>query len=868
MKKLFTLLMLIPTLLGLAQSSITVKFTAQTTNGTHLQLDAVEVNDLTHDWSQTLTYPDTTLVLNYIDGISDYSAKQGLSQNFPNPFYGTTETKLYLAEAGQTEIQVVDMKGAVITQTSTWLSEGEHHISISLEEPQLALLCVATPKDSHVIKMLNIGQGGLNCVEVSTVRKEESGNTRGTKADGAGTFELGDMMSYTGTATIEGETLSSAVVTQQQNESETITLVFDFEETTIANVTTNSVSAISYTTAICGGNVTDDGGADVTARGVCWATSQNPTIGGSHTTDGSGTGTFTSNMTGLTENTTYYVRAYATNSKGTAYGEQVTFTTTAITTATIVTSNVNSITTTSATCGGNVTNDGGATVTARGVCWATSQNPTISDSHTTDGSGTGTFTSELTGLSANTTYHVRAYATNSKGTAYGEDKTFTTQAAAPTVTTQTLSEVTTTTAVCGGNVTNDGGATVTARGICWVISTAGHYPTIDDSHTTDGTGTGSFTSNITGLTPGKTYFLRAYATNSVGTSYGLTRQFTTYDISTPTVTTSNPSNIGTVFATIGGNVTDDGGAEVTARGVCWSTNQNPTISNSHTSDGTGTGSFTSSMTNLTDGITYYVRAYATNSKGTAYGEQKTFVTKTIPTGCISFLFSVSSSKKVYFSKGNLQYQASTGTWRFADSQTSIAGSNNANISSSYSGWIDLFGWGTGSNPTTSSTSNSSYTTFNDWGNNPISNGGNTANIWRTLSYGEWDYLLVSRETYSGYHYAKATVNGVKGLIILPDEWRTYFYTLNSLDTPGAAFSVNTISSSTWTSSLENHGAVFLPAAGYRTGTTYTANVGHYWSSTSYTSDNAQYMFFEDNTVDTHYHNRFNGFSVRLVSDAN
>ena len=76
-----------------------------------------------------------------------------------------------------------------------------------------------------------------------------------------------------------------------------------------------------------GGNVTADGGATVTARGICWSTSQNPTISGSHTTDGTGTGTFTSNMTGLEPNTTYYVRAYATNSAGTAYGDQVSFTT-------------------------------------------------------------------------------------------------------------------------------------------------------------------------------------------------------------------------------------------------------------------------------------------------------------------------------------------------------------------------------------------------------------------------------------------------------------------------------------------------------------------------------------------------------------
>ena len=94
---------------------------------------------------------------------------------------------------------------------------------------------------------------------------------------------------------------------------------------------------------------------------------------------------------------------------------------------TVTTSSVSNITQTSAACGGNVTSNGGATVTARGVCWSTSQNPTVSNSHTTDGSGTGSFTSSITGLTASTTYYVRAYATNSAGTSYGEQKSFTTQ---------------------------------------------------------------------------------------------------------------------------------------------------------------------------------------------------------------------------------------------------------------------------------------------------------------------------------------------------------------------------------------------------------------------------------------------------------
>ena len=199
------------------------------------------------------------------------------------------------------------------------------------------------------------------------------------------------------------------------------------QEPITPTVTTNEVTDITITSAICGGNVTADGGATVTARGVCWSTSQNPTITGSHTTDGSGTGSFTSNITGLNAGTTYYVRAYATNSEGTSYGSRKSFTTTQhYEPPTVTTNNVTGITETTAVCGGNVTADGGATVTARGVCWSTSQNPTISDSHTTDGSGTGSYTSNITGLNAGTTYYVRAYATNSYGTSYGSQKNFTT----------------------------------------------------------------------------------------------------------------------------------------------------------------------------------------------------------------------------------------------------------------------------------------------------------------------------------------------------------------------------------------------------------------------------------------------------------
>ena len=394
---------------------------------------------------------------------------------------------------------------------------------------------------------------------------------------------------------------------------------------TTPTVFTNIVYNINANSADCGGYITDDGGNTVTARGVCWSTSQNPTLNDNFTIDGDGTGNFTSNITGLAAGTTYYVRAYATNSVGTTYGEQRSFTTT-ISTPIVTTNTVSNITTNSATCGGNVIADGGATIIVRGICWSTSQNPTVNDNFTSNGNGTGNFTSSITELTAGTTYYVRAYATNSIGTAYGEQRSFTTITTNPTVITNTVSNITATSASCGGIVTATGGASVTARGVCWSTSQS---PTVNDNHTNNGSGEGAFTSNITGLSAGTTYYVRAYATNSVGTAYGELRSFAT--INTPTVTTNTVSNITAVSAVCGGNVTATGGAPVTACGVCWSTSPIPTINDNHTNNGASSGNFTSNITGLVAGTTYYVRAYATNSAGTAYGELRSFTTLTIPT---------------------------------------------------------------------------------------------------------------------------------------------------------------------------------------------------------------------------------------------
>lgn len=193
----------------------------------------------------------------------------------------------------------------------------------------------------------------------------------------------------------------------------------------------------------------------------------------------------------------------------------------------------------------------------------------------------------------------------------------------PVLSTVEISEIKSTTSTSGGNITSDGGAAITGRGVCWSTN---HNPTISNERTEDGSEAGSFTSNITGLTAGTTYFVRAYANNSVGTAYGNEISFTT--LSTPILSTSTVTEILLTTATSGGSVSSDGGAAVTGRGVCWSINHNPTISNERTEDGSGTGSFTSNITGLTQSSLYYVRAYATNSIGTAYGNEITFKAST------------------------------------------------------------------------------------------------------------------------------------------------------------------------------------------------------------------------------------------------
>lgn len=294
------------------------------------------------------------------------------------------------------------------------------------------------------------------------------------------------------------------------------------------------------------------------------------------------------------------------------------------------TSSITDITGTSAVGGGNVTSDGNAEITSKGVCWSLEPNPTNNDSKTDEGTGAGQFISNINGLNAGTTYHVRSYATNPIGTAYGTDISFTTLGEAPECITQTPINITSSGATLNGTVNaNDLVTNVTFE---YGISTAYGQTITSSQSPASGNGLTNISVEISGLTPGTIYHYRVVAVNSIGTANGNDLTFTTAVV-LPTLTTTPVSNRKSTSGTSGGTITSDGGASISARGVCWAISSNPTVINDHTIDGEGSGSFTSEIKCLDRETTYYVRAYATNSEGTGYGEQEIFTTQS---GLITF----------------------------------------------------------------------------------------------------------------------------------------------------------------------------------------------------------------------------------------
>ena len=551
----------------------------------------------------------------------------------------------------------------------------------------------------------------------------------------------------------------------------------------------------------------------------------------------------------------------------------------------VVTATPTDITTTSSVVGGMVTVSEGSHVFFRGVCWGTEPNPDIDGSHTSADTGIGSFSDSLVGLAPGTTYYVRAYAVTDYGLAYGENLSFTTEheyvdLGLPSGTLWATCNV-------GASTPEDygdyfaWGETQPKDEYSWST-----YQYCNGSETTltkycnkSIYGYNGFTDNLTTL-----MMEDDAATANWGADWRTPTQIEWQELldnTTSIWTTQNGVN-GQLFTAANGN-----SLFLPAAGF------------RHGSDLYDAGNYGYLWSTSLDTVyPHQACCFILNSgdymisSNRDYGRSVRPVrpTSNAPTGAVNGKFTINSNgDQVYFSQGNLQYIGSAADpyWKFAENQWDVLGTTTGQNSNNDNVDRDLYGWGTSGwdcgntyyHPwDTFNTSGSSYgpagshnltDTYanSDWGvYNPITNGGGQPNQWRTPTKDEWGYLFDTRTTATGIRYAKAKVNEVNGVILLPDNWNTIYYGLCETNTIDAGFSSNTITTSEW-STLEQHGAVFLPATGYRFGTS-VRNVGvngYYWSSTFVNSTYAYGVYFlESNVNPQDCSNRTYGRGVRLV----
>ena len=635
--KRLLLLILTVASLGLAAQTVTLTFTAKDAANHYVQLNKVVITNLTKSWQETIWWPDTVLQMQNGTGISDHAGNNGfaLSQNNPNPFSGSTDATLTVVEDGSLSMEISDVNGRIVeTQNLGSLPPGAHQFRITLAVAGTYVLTARQNGETSSIKMICNGGGGANTIdylgEVQTL-------TYVLKSSTNNPFNFGDMMEYVGYASINGSEEESQRITQAQGTSQTFTLQFAVTSYQVPTVTTQTVTNVMSNSATCGGIVNYDGGTAVTAYGVCWSITQNPTVSGYHTTDGSGTGSFTSNLTGLSPNTTYYVRAYATNAAGTAYGQQQSFSTTPA----------------AQPCPGmpTVTDYDGNTYNTIQIgtqCW---MKENLKTTHLNNGVSIPFVQDSATWVNTSTAayyYHnLDAYGCLYNFNALKSEKLCPAGWRVPT-----YDEVFTTLSNTLG--TGAGGKMKTTGTTYWISPNTGANNNSGFSARGGGNCLGS---SVYGIKEYGTFWTSTLYPNGSG-SYaydydleyngdGIYRRgnsnydysmYTAYGLSVrcihddgnsaalPSVTISALALQTHTSANCYAVVTDNGGATIIARGVCWSTSQNPTLNDNHTTESGGIGSFSNSITGLTPGTLYYLRAYVTNSAGISYSDQFTLRT--------------------------------------------------------------------------------------------------------------------------------------------------------------------------------------------------------------------------------------------------
>ncbi len=599
----------------------------------------------------------------------------------------------------------------------------------------------------------------------------------------------------------------------------------------LPSLTTTAASSISLTTATSGGNITSDGGAAVTARGVCYSTTTNPTIAGSYTTDGNGTGTFTSNLSGLTSNTTYYVRAYATTIRGTSYGNEVSFTTLG-------------------TCGSftiNHVSSGGVAPVDKSVTYGTVTGITGVTTKCWITSNLGA-SNQATSVTDATEASAGWYWQFNRKQGYKHDGTLTPPA---------------------WSATPDASATWEAAkdpcalelGAGWRIPTSTEWTNVDVSgdwtnyngpwnsglkmhaagYLQDGNGAltyrgsnGYYWSSLQESSANGDCLYFHLGICSVG-GYQKADGFPLRCLRDmiPTVSTTEVSNIGATTATGGGNVISECGSGVTARGVCWSTTTGPTTAlTTKTTDGTGPGTFISSITGLSESTTYYVRAYATNSTGTAYGNEVSFNTIAFTCGSTITINHLASGGVAPVDK----------TVTYGTVSTTLFGGTKCAITKNLGA----------TNQASSATDNTEasggwYWQFNRKQGYMMADDGTT----RTPG-SAWDATYDnSSATWEASKDPCTLELGTGWRIPTKAEWQT--------------------ADGSWSNYNDTYASVLkIHAAGYLLSSNGSLNnrgsYGRYWSSTQGDASNGYVLFFGDVFCSIYYDLKANGFTLRCVRD--
>ena len=590
----------------------------------------------------------------------------------------------------------------------------------------------------------------------------------------------------------------------------------------------NSVT-ISYNTAVLYAKVTDNGGSAITERGFCYGEE-----GGSMDTllCDAGSDSFTIELTDLTPMTAYTCQAFASNEAGRGYSSKFSFTTENDTVPRVKTWYVREVTYCTALASGQVLGNGGQTVEECGLCYGTELKPTIEGMHVVAGSGVGSFDCQLTDLSPETQYWVRAYAKSTKGVYYGEQLEFETKPLPMEVRTISVWDVTASRLRAEGEVIRDGGSEVRECGFCWGTE---HNPTIEGLHTKASTGLGNFGCYFSGLERGQTNYVRAYAINAESVAYGNELELVPDD-----------SQMSWPSGTLPGlfSVAPDRQVRFSQGNLQYYPDNNVWRFAEHQWDFVGGQIEDPLLGAMNVGTVYANGAKCDNTLTWKYYE-----------GWMD-LFGWGTSG---WNNGNEYYHP----YDFAACPFHCASYGPV-------GNFDLTG---------------DYVQ-SDWGvHNTISNGGSRQ--WYTPTVDELVYLITERETVSGMRFAKAVVAGVSGMILFPDDWDASTYAFNGVNEHGM-YNVNIITGNVWVDVLEPAGAVFLPAAGERyqvatsdeiwydngVSTPYTI-LGYYWTTTqngvciAYGLVVANFelmgLYHMAGCIDTETSRRL-GHSVRLISE--